>query len=148
MAIAILFAKIINFREISTKVTTDSVWLLQHRLLFQFMKRKSVFKTRKRHTTKLPRKSIQGYLAMYPRINRQVSSITLPSILASFFRRACHLEGVETEGLVGWAYSRCRCVDFQRTTSITSVLVFWAQQRLKSTIRPRPISQETVRKKI
>ena len=85
MAIAILFAKIINFREISTKVTTDSVWLLQHRLLFQFMKRKSVFKTRKRHTTKLPRKSIQGYLAMYPRINRQVSSITLPSILASFF---------------------------------------------------------------
>ena len=87
MAIAILFAKIINFREISTKVTTDSVWLLQHRLLIQFMKRKSVFKTRKRHTTKLPRKSIQGYLAMYPRINRQVSSITLPSILASFFTR-------------------------------------------------------------
>ena len=35
---------------------------------------------------KLPRKSILGYFAMYPRINRQVSSITLPSILASFFR--------------------------------------------------------------
>ena len=36
---------------------------------------------------KLPRKSIQRYFAMYPRINRQVSSITLPSILASFFSR-------------------------------------------------------------
>ena len=36
---------------------------------------------------KVPRKSIQYYLAMYPRINRQVSSITLPSILASFFTR-------------------------------------------------------------
>ena len=36
---------------------------------------------------KLPRKSIQRYFAMYPRINRQVSSITLPSILASFFTR-------------------------------------------------------------
>ena len=36
---------------------------------------------------KLPRKSIQRYFAMYPRINRQISSITLPSILASFFTR-------------------------------------------------------------
>ena len=36
-------------------------------------------------------KSIQGYFAMYPRINRQVSSITLPSILASFFCLPCHI---------------------------------------------------------
>ena len=34
---------------------------------------------------KLPRKSIQYYLAMYPRINGQVSSITLPSNLGSIF---------------------------------------------------------------
>ena len=38
---------------------------------------------------KVPRKSIQYYLAMYPRINGQVSSITLPSILASFFSLPC-----------------------------------------------------------
>ena len=87
-----------------------------------YEEKKCLEKPRKRHT-KLPRKSIQGYLAMYPRINGQVSKDTSPSILASFFRRACHLEGVETEGPVGWAYSRCRCVDFQRTTSVTSVLV-------------------------
>ena len=35
--------------------------------------------------TKLPRKSIQGYFAMYPRINGQVSKDTLPSKLASVF---------------------------------------------------------------
>jgi len=33
----------------------------------------------------LARKSILGYLAMYPRINRQVSNDTLPSNLASSF---------------------------------------------------------------
>ena len=33
--------------------------------------------------SKLPGKSIQGYLAMYPRINGQVSKDTLPSNLAS-----------------------------------------------------------------
>ena len=37
----------------------------------------------------LPRKSIQGYLAMYPRINGKVSKDTCPSNLASFFRLAC-----------------------------------------------------------
>ena len=35
------------------------------------------------HTYKLPPKSILGYLAMYPRINGQVSKDTLPSKLAS-----------------------------------------------------------------
>ena len=38
--------------------------------------------------TKLPRKSILGYLAMYPRINGQVSKDTLASKLASFFHAA------------------------------------------------------------
>ena len=41
-----------------------------------------------RDSTKMTRKSIQGYFAMYPRINGQVSNITLQSILASFFRPA------------------------------------------------------------
>ena len=47
---------------------------------------------------KLPRKSIQGYLAMYPRINGQVSSITLPSILASFFRPVWPTGGARCDG--------------------------------------------------
>ena len=38
------------------------------------------------HCKNLARKSIQGYLAMYPRINRKVSNDTLQSNLASFFR--------------------------------------------------------------
>ena len=38
------------------------------------------------NSTEMARKSIQGYFAMYPRINGQVSNITLQSILASFFR--------------------------------------------------------------
>ena len=33
--------------------------------------------------TKLPRKSIQGYFAIYPRINGQVSKDTLPSKFGS-----------------------------------------------------------------
>ena len=37
--------------------------------------------------TKLPRKSIQEYFAIYPRINGQVSKDTLPSKLASVFPR-------------------------------------------------------------
>ena len=74
-----------------------------------YEEKKCLEKPRKRQHETAPKK--------YPRILRQVS-------LLRFFRRACHLEGVETEGLVGWAYSRCRCVDFQRTTSVTSVLVF------------------------
>ena len=48
---------------------------------------------------KVPRKSIQYYLEMYPRINRQVSSITLPSILASFFRRPCRRPARSVVGL-------------------------------------------------
>lgn len=48
---------------------------------------------------KVPRKSIQYYLAMYPRINRQVSSITLPSILASFFRLPCRSPARRAVGL-------------------------------------------------
>ena len=35
--------------------------------------------------SKLPGKSIQGYLAMYPRINGQVSKDTLASKLYGFF---------------------------------------------------------------
>ncbi len=82
MAIAILFAKIINFREISTKVTTDSVWLLQHRLLFQFMKRKSVFKTRnRRHHETAPKK--------YPRILGNVSKDKRASIQYYFAKYPC-----------------------------------------------------------
>ena len=42
---------------------------------------------------KPPRKSIQGYLAVYPRINRQVSSITLQSILAAQIEVAGGMEG-------------------------------------------------------
>ena len=38
------------------------------------------------HCKNLARKSILGYLAMYPRINRKVSNDTLQSNLASFFR--------------------------------------------------------------
>ena len=45
------------------------------------------------------RKSIQGYLAMYPRINGQVSSITLPSILASFFSLPCRSPARSVVGL-------------------------------------------------
>ena len=48
---------------------------------------------------KLPRKSIQYYLAMYPRINGQVSSITLPSILASFFSLPCRSPARSAVGL-------------------------------------------------
>ena len=44
-------------------------------------------------------KSIQYYLAMYPRINRQVSSITLPSILASFFSLPCRSPARRAVGL-------------------------------------------------
>ena len=44
-----------------------------------------------RDSTRMARKSIQGYFAMYPRINGQVSNITLQSILASFFRPACYI---------------------------------------------------------
>ena len=39
--------------------------------------------------TKLPRKSIQGYFAIYPRINGQVSKDTLPSKFGSVFPRFC-----------------------------------------------------------
>ena len=157
MAIAILFAKIINFRE---KTQLQSCLLLFLFLAYILIGESDVFPRkcqpiqygfyntdycsslwREKVSRKTQEKTTRNCL-------EKVSKDTSPSILASFFRRACHLEGVETEGLVGWAYSRCRCVDFQRTTSVTSVLVFWAQQRLKSTIRPRPISQKTVRKKI
>ena len=41
-----------------------------------------------RDSTEMTRKSIQGYFAMYPRINGQVSNITLQSILASFFAQS------------------------------------------------------------
>ena len=44
-----------------------------------------------RDSTEMTRKSIQGYFAMYPRINGQVSNITLQSILASFFRPAFYI---------------------------------------------------------
>ena len=53
---------------------------------------------------KLPRKSIQRYFAMYPRINCQVSSITLPSILASFSARFHWLPFLFVNGF-GW--QRC-----------------------------------------
>ena len=63
-------------------VEVSSVWCCQDtHCLFQIQC------NQEKTAEKLPRKSIQRYFAMYPRINRQVSSITLPSILASFFTR-------------------------------------------------------------
>ena len=78
-------------RAIALHVSTNSVWLLQHCQQIQFIMRESIRGKQEKRSKKLPRKSIQGYFAMYPRINRQVSSITLPSILASFFCLPCHI---------------------------------------------------------
>ena len=72
-------------RAIALHVSTNSVWFLQHCQQIQFIMRESIRGKQEKRSKKLPRKSIQWYFAMYPRINRQVSSITLPSILASFF---------------------------------------------------------------
>ena len=72
-------------RAIALRVSTNSVWFLQHCQLIQFIMRESIRGKQEKRSKKLPRKSIQWYFAMYPRINRQVTSITLPSILASFF---------------------------------------------------------------
>ena len=64
-----------RFSMASTTLSTDSV--------YEGNKRPA---KSGRVCTKMARKSIQGYFAMYPRINGQVSNITLQSILASFFR--------------------------------------------------------------
>ena len=48
---------------------------------------------------KLPRKSIQYYLAMYPRINGQVSSITWRSKLAAF---SCPVCSGGQDGCLDW----------------------------------------------
>ena len=64
---------------------------------------------------KLARKSIQYYLAMYPRINRQVSSITLPSILASFFRLPCRSPARRVVGLGAQACLWRKGVESYRT---------------------------------
>ena len=78
-------------RAIALHVSTNSVWLLQHCQQIQFIMRESIRGKQEKRSKKLPPKSIQGYFAMYPRINRQVSSITLPSILASCFCLPCHI---------------------------------------------------------
>ena len=64
---------------------------------------------------KVPRKSIQYYLAMYPRINRQVSSITLPSILASFFSLPCRSPARRVVGLGAQACLGRKGVESYRT---------------------------------
>ena len=63
-----------RFSMTSTTLSTDSV----------YEENKHPAKSG-RVCTKIVRKSIQGSFAMYPRINGQVSNITLQSILASFF---------------------------------------------------------------
>ena len=85
-------------RAIALHVSTNSVWFLQHCQQIQFIMRESIRGKQEKRSKKLPRKSIQWYFAMYPRINRQVSSITLPSILASFFRPVWLMGGARYDG--------------------------------------------------
>ena len=64
-------------------MTTDSVWLLQHRLLFQFVNRKSVCEIRKRHHETAPKK--------YPRIRGNVSKDKRASIQGYFAKYPCYV---------------------------------------------------------
>ena len=76
---------------------------------------------------KLPRKSIQRYFAMYPRINRQVSSITLPSILASFSAWFYWLPFLFVNGF-GW--QRCESHTESVVTCLGIVLLWLTLQPL------------------
>ena len=65
--------------------------------------------------TKIARKSIQGYFAMYPRINGQVSNITLQSILASFFRPARDIRQGKPDETLDQTQSKRKRAKFYRT---------------------------------
>ena len=60
---------------------------------------------------------------MYPRINRQVSSITLPSILASFFRLPCRLSFPELTR--HFFYSQTESVDSEVEVILNLLSLAW-----------------------
>ena len=65
--------------------------------------------------TKMARKSIQGYFTMYPRINGQVSNITLQSILASFFRPASYIRQGKPDETLDQTQPKRKRAKFYRT---------------------------------
>ncbi len=68
-----------------------------------------------RDSTGMARKSIQGYFAMYPRINGQVSNITLQSILASFFRPARYIRQGKPDETLDQTQPKRKRAKFYRT---------------------------------
>ena len=68
-----------------------------------------------RDSTGMTRKSIQGYFAMYPRINGQVSNITLQSILASFFRPARDIRQGKPDEILGQTQPKRKRAESHRT---------------------------------
>ena len=73
-----------------------------------------------RDSTGMARKSIQGYFAMYPRINGQVSNITLQSILASFFRPARYIRQGKPDETLDQTQPKRKRAKFYRTAKPTT----------------------------
>ena len=73
-----------------------------------------------RDSTGMARKSIQGYFAMYPRINGQVSNITLQSILASFFRPARDIRQGKPDETLDQTQPKRKRAKFYRTAKATT----------------------------
>ena len=114
-----------RFSMTSTTLSTDSV--------YEGNKRPA---KSGRDSTEMDRKSIQGYLAMYPRINGQVSNITLQSILASFFRPDRYIRQGKPDETLDQTQPKRKRAKFYRTAKAATPALFKQVPLVTQTVLP------------